>query len=287
MIKSMTGYGKSEVSEGNCKISTEIKTLNSKTLDLYVKIPTRYKCKELEIRKIIADHVFRGKVDFSMNIENADEDSNPKLNINTIKNYIKDLETLQMEVSQAEYLKMAVRMPEVFLNREELEISEDEWEQVVISIKTALLKLDDFRKEEGQSLNEILNIYILNILNSVKEIEKYEKERIEIVTQKLIKQLDEIKVQYDEQRFHQELVYYIEKLDISEEKVRLQQHCKYFMQMLNEKDPIGKKLGFIAQEMGREINTIGSKANHSIIQKLVVLMKDELEKIKEQTNNIL
>jgi uncharacterized protein (TIGR00255 family) len=286
MLQSMTGYGKSEVNTENLKISIEIKTLNSKSLDLFARISPRYRNKELELRKIIANTLVRGKIDFSIVIENLGVENNSRINVNAVKNYISNLEELHIEGTQLDFLKMAIRMPEVFTNQE-IEISDDEWLLVLKCLRSSLEKVNDFRAEEGKSLEIVLKKYTQNILNSLFEIEKYEQERIESVRKKLEKQLVELKVQFDEQRFHQELVYYIEKLDINEEKVRLKQHCEYFFKVIEREEQAGKKLGFIAQEMGREINTIGSKANHSEIQKLVVLMKDELEKIKEQTNNVL
>ncbi|MCT6868391.1 MAG: YicC family protein [Apibacter sp.] len=286
MLQSMTGYGKSEVNTENLKISIEIKTLNSKSLDLFVRISPRYRNKELELRKIIGSQLVRGKIDFSIIIENLGAENNSRINANAVKNYISNLEELQIEGTQLDFLKMAIRMPEVFTNQE-VEISEEEWKLVLECLNSSLEKVNDFRSEEGRALEAALKKYAKNILTSLDEIERYEQERIISVRQKLEKQLSELKIQFDEQRFHQEVVYYIEKLDINEEKVRLKQHGEYFFKVIDNDEQAGKKLGFIAQEMGREINTIGSKANHSEIQKLVVLMKDELEKIKEQTNNVL
>jgi uncharacterized protein (TIGR00255 family) len=282
----MTGYGKSEINMENLKISIEIKTLNSKSLDLFTRISPRYKNRELELRKIIGDKIQRGKVDLSVAIENMGAENNSRINLNTVKNYISNLEELHIEGSRLDFLKMAVRMPEVF-TCQEADVNDEEWRQVLQCLASSLDKVNEFRTEEGKSLEIVLKQYTINILNSLSEIEKFEEERISSVRQKLEKQLSELQIQFDEQRFHQELIYYIEKLDINEEKVRLKQHCKYFFQVLENDECAGKKLGFIAQEMGREINTIGSKANHSEIQKFVVLMKDELEKIKEQTNNVL
>ncbi|MGM5630401.1 YicC family protein [Apibacter raozihei] len=286
MLQSMTGYGKSEVNTECLKISIEIKTLNSKSLDLFVRISPRYRNKELELRKIIGDQLLRGKVDFSIAIENLSADNNSRINLNTVQGYIANLEELNIEGSKLDFLKMAVRMPEVFTNQE-VEISDAEWKLVIDCLTSTLQKVNEFRQEEGGSLEKVLQEYAHNILNLLTEIEKYETERIDGIRSKLQKQLLDLQVQFDEQRFHQELIYYIEKLDINEEKVRLKQHCKYFFEVMDTDFQAGKKLGFISQEMGREINTIGSKANHPEIQKLVVLMKDELEKIKEQINNVL
>lgn len=286
MLQSMTGYGKSEVNTENLKISVEIKTLNSKSLDLFTRISTRYKSKELELRKIIGDKLQRGKIDFCLSIENLGSENNCKINKNVLKNYIAELEDLNIEGTALDFLTMAIRMPEVFVTQDS-EINNEEWDTIVNCVNLSLEKVILFRKEEGKSLETVLKQYTFNILNYLNQIEKYEKDRIDAVQLKFKKLLTELQIQVDEQRFHQEMIYYIEKLDINEEKNRLQQHCKYFIQVMEEKEQNGKKLGFIAQEMGREINTIGSKANHSEIQKLVVLMKEELEKIKEQTNNVL
>ena len=286
MLQSMTGYGKSEINTQKLKISIEIKSLNSKTLDLFARISPRYRNKELELRKIIGDKIQRGKVDFSINIENLGTENSSRINLNTVQNYIHNLEELQIQGTQLDFLKMAVRMPEVFTTQD-VDISEEEWNSVLQCLDSSLEKVSEFRKEEGTSLEKVLKQYAVTILDLLSQIEPFEKERIDAVREKLEKQLAELQIQFDEQRFHQELVYYIEKLDINEEKVRLRQHCKYFFEIIEKEEQAGKKLGFIAQEMGREINTIGSKANHSEIQKLVVLMKDELEKIKEQTNNVL
>lgn len=286
MLQSMTGYGKSEVNTDNFKISAEIKTLNSKSLDLFTRISTRYRSKELELRKIIGDQLQRGKIDFCISIENMGTENNCKINKNTVKNYIAELEDLDIKGTPLDFLTMAIKMPEVFVSQDS-EISEEEWSPIVNCVNSAIQKVINFRKEEGKSLESVLKQYTNKILNYLSKVEKYERERIDTVQQKFEKLLAELQIQVDEQRFHQEMIYYIEKLDINEEKNRLRQHCKYFMEVMEEEDPNGKKLGFIAQEMGREINTIGSKANHSEIQKLVVLMKEELEKIKEQINNVL
>ena len=286
MVQSMTGYGKAEISSERLKISVETKSLNSKSLDLFTRIAPRYKSKELEIRKLISEKLQRGKIDFIITTENlGDIPVTNRINTHLVKNYIAELENLHIEGTKLEFLKMAVRMPEVFSSQDE-EISELEYNGLISCINTSLDRVIDFRTEEGKSLETVLKKYIINILTNLSKIEPYEPERMEDIKEKLYRQLNELAIQYDEPRFHQEMIYYIEKLDISEEKIRLKQHCKYFFEVMENEVQSGKKLGFIAQEMGREINTIGSKANHSEIQKLVVLMKDELEKIKEQTNNV-
>lgn len=286
MVLSMTGYGKSVCNFKNIKLTVEIKSLNSKSMDIYTRLPQRYRNRDLELRKLINDKLFRGKVDFSISLENLGEDANCKMNKNTILSYISDLESLNIEGSKLDFLKMAVRMPEVFLNDEE-EIDEEEWKHLIACVEHALSQLVNFRKTEGICLEKSFVEQIEKIASFLKNVETFEKERIDNQRERLLKQLEDLKVQFDEQRFHQEMIYYIEKLDITEEKTRLNQHIKYFYEVMAHEDNLGKKLGFIAQEMGREINTIGSKANHSEIQKNVVLMKDELEKIKEQINNVL
>ncbi|MDR3271909.1 MAG: YicC family protein [Flavobacteriaceae bacterium] len=286
MLQSMTGYGKAEINTGNLKISVETKALNSKTLDMFTRIAPRYKSKELEIRKLINDKLLRGKVDFSITIENlGDKPTATRINAGLVKNYVAELENLDIEGTKLDFLNMAVRMPEIFGTQDE-KIDGQEYNDLISCIHSSLDCVIEFRKEEGKSLETLLKEYIVNILNSLSKIEPYEPERLRDIKGKLQTQLAELQIQHDDQRFHQEMIYYIEKLDISEEKNRLKQHCKYFFEVMENEAQSGKKLGFIAQEMGREINTIGSKANHSEIQKLVVLMKDELEKIKEQTNNV-
>lgn len=285
MILSMTGFGRSEgIFEGK-KISVEIKSLNSKSLDLGIRVPLRYKEKEFDIRKVINDSVLRGKVDCFINVESINEDNDVKINKELIKGYISHLKAIADDAPEFEYLKMAVRMPDAISSKPD-ELSEKEWEFLSTTLQEALAKFNEFRATEGAILQEELAKNIENISANLQKVMPFEEERIVSVRERYQKSLSEFGT-IDETRFYQEMAYFVEKLDISEEKVRLAQHLKYYTEVMENEFNNGKKLGFIAQEIGREINTLGSKANHSEIQKLVVMMKDDLEKIKEQTLNIL
>lgn len=285
MILSMTGFGRSEgIFEGK-KISVEIKSLNSKSLDLGIRVPLRYKEKEFDIRKVINDSVLRGKVDCFINVESINEDNDVKINKELIKGYISHLKAIADDAPEFEYLKMAVRMPDAISSKPD-ELSEKEWEFLSAILQEALAKFNEFRATEGRILQEELAKNIENISANLQKVMPFEEERIVSVRERYQKSLSEFGT-IDETRFYQEMAYFVEKLDISEEKVRLAQHLKYYTEVMENEFNNGKKLGFIAQEIGREINTLGSKANHSEIQKLVVMMKDDLEKIKEQTLNIL
>lgn len=285
MILSMTGFGRSEgIFEGK-KISVEIKSLNSKSLDLGIRVPLRYKEKEFDIRKVINDNVLRGKVDCFINVESINEDNDVKINKELIKGYISHLKAIADDAPEFEYLKMAVRMPDAISSKPD-ELSEKEWEFLSATLQEALAKFNEFRATEGRILQEELAKNIENISANLQKVMPFEEERIVSVRERYQKSLSEFGT-IDETRFYQEMAYFVEKLDISEEKVRLAQHLKYYTEVMENEFNNGKKLGFIAQEIGREINTLGSKANHSEIQKLVVMMKDDLEKIKEQTLNIL
>lgn len=285
MILSMTGFGRSEgIFEGK-KISVEIKSLNSKSLDLGIRVPLRYKEKEFDIRKVINDSVLRGKVDCFINVESINEDNDVKINKELIKGYISHLKAIADDAPEFEYLKMAVRMPDAISSKPD-ELSEKEWEFLSATLQEALAKFNEFRATEGRILQEELAKNIENISANLQKVMPFEEERIVSVRERYQKSLSEFGT-IDETRFYQEMAYFVEKLDISEEKVRLAQHLKYYTEVMENEFNNGKKLGFIAQEIGREINTLGSKANHSEIQKLVVMMKDDLEKIKEQTLNIL
>lgn len=285
MILSMTGFGRSEgIFEGK-KISVEIKSLNSKSLDLGIRVPLRYKEKEFDIRKVINDSVLRGKVDCFINVESINEDNDVKINKELIKGYISHLKAIADDAPEFEYLKMAVRMPDAISSKPD-ELSEKEWEFISATLQEALAKFNEFRATEGAILQEELAKNIENISANLQKVMPFEEERIISVRERYQKSLSEFGM-IDETRFYQEMAYFVEKLDISEEKVRLAQHLKYYTEVMENEFNNGKKLGFIAQEIGREINTLGSKANHSEIQKLVVMMKDDLEKIKEQTLNIL
>ncbi len=285
MIQSMTGYGKSVLQLPTKKISIEIKSLNSKNLDLNARMPSVYREKELSIRKLIASKLERGKVDFSLYMEITGEETSTQINNPVVKTYMEQLKAI-VDGDNTELLKMAVRFPDA-LNTERDEIDESEWQAIEQEIKSTLNKIHDYRTEEGLALEKEFRYRIQNINTLLEQVIAIDPERIEGVRERLRKGISELKERVDENRFEQELVYYIEKFDITEEKVRLHNHLEYFLKSLNSNDSNGKKLGFIGQEMGREINTIGSKSNYAPMQKLVVQMKDELEKIKEQLLNVL
>lgn len=281
----MTGFGRAEgVFEGK-KITIDIKSLNSKSFDLNIKIPLRYKEKEFEIRKILNDRIIRGKVDCYVNLENLEETNDVKINKSLIESYVNELKNIASDGPDFEYLKMAVRLPDAITSRPD-ELTEGEWESLAKIVNAAVDRFEEFRKTEGSILHEELNRNIQNIDKYLGEVIPFEEERIVSVKERYQKSLKEFE-NVDETRFYQEMAYFTEKLDISEEKVRLTQHLKYYKEVMDNESFNGKKLGFISQEIGREINTLGSKANHAEIQKLVVMMKDDLEKIKEQTLNVL
>lgn len=285
MILSMTGFGRAEgIFEGK-KISIELKSLNSKSFDLNLRIPLRYKEKEFEVRKLLNDTILRGKVDCYINCETIDDCNDVKINQDIVKAYMNQLSEISPNAEEFEYLKMAIRMPEA-INGKPAELNEEEWKSLENLIKEALAKFVDFRKTEGAILHEELAKNLKNIEENLLKVIPYEDERMVAVKERYQNTLKEFE-NVDETRFYQELAYYTEKLDISEEKVRLTQHLKYYLEVMENETFNGKKLGFISQEIGREINTLGSKANHHEIQKLVVMMKDDLEKIKEQTLNVL
>ena len=281
----MTGFGRAEgIFEGK-KISIELKSLNSKSFDLNLRIPLRYKEKEFEVRKLLNDTILRGKVDCYINCETIDDCNDVKINQDIVKAYMNQLREISPNAEEFEYLKMAIRMPEA-INGKPAELNEEEWKSLENLIKEALAKFVDFRKTEGAILHEELAKNLKNIEENLLKVIPYEDERMVAVKERYQNTLKEFE-NVDETRFYQELAYYTEKLDISEEKVRLTQHLKYYFEVMQNENYKGKKLGFISQEIGREINTLGSKANHHEIQKLVVMMKDDLEKIKEQTLNVL
>ena len=285
MILSMTGFGRAETVYEGTKITVDIKSLNSKNFDLNVKTPLRYKEKEFEIRKLLNDKILRGKVDCYINCESLEDSNDVKINQEVVKNYIEQLRAVASDAPEFEYLKMAVRMPDV-LSTKNSELEENEWKSLLAVVQDSVSKFIEFRQTEGNNLAEEIEKIVQNIENNLNQVAQYEEERIQPIKdryQTALKNFENI----DETRYYQEMVYFVEKLDISEEKVRLSQHIKYYLEVMRNEDFNGKKLGFIAQEMGREINTLGSKANHSEIQKLVVEMKDDLEKIKEQTLNVL
>lgn len=285
MIHSMTGYGKSVLQLPNKKITIEIKSLNSKNLDLNARMPSIYREKELSLRKLIANTLERGKIDFSIYVEITGEETTTQVNKTVIKQYIKQLKDI-VDGDETELLKMAVRFPDA-LNTERDDIDEDEWQAILKEINVALNNIDIYRLDEGKALEADFKIRLKNIETLLEQVIAMDPERIEGVRERLRKGVEELKEKVDENRFEQELVFYIEKFDITEEKVRLKNHLDYFNAALSSDDSNGKKLGFIGQEIGREINTIGSKSNYAPMQKLVVQMKDELEKIKEQLLNVL
>ena len=283
MLESMTGYGKAIVQLDTKKVSIEIKSLNSKNLDLNTRFPALYKEKEIEVRKILSTELVRGKVELMLFLESTADTSTSRINIPVVQDYISQLR----EVGEhGDLLEAAMRLPDV-LKTEREELDEGEWKEIESGIREAIAKLKEFRKNEGMGLLKDFNYRIGLLQNKLEEVMTLDPERIESLRAKLQRAIDEIEQQVDENRFEQELIYYLEKLDITEEKVRLNNHLTYFDQELNNDQSNGKKLGFISQEIGREINTIGSKANYAPMQKIVVEMKDELEKIKEQLLNVL
>lgn len=282
----MTGFGKAGLQLQNKKITVEIKSLNSKNLDLNTRMPSNYREMELEIRNRVAQKLERGKVDFSLFIEITGEETTSKINVPIVKSYINQMKTVIPNADETELMKMAVRMPDA-LKTERDEIDENEWKKILKLISEALENIVNFRKNEGAVLEKEFLLRVGNINTQMNNALKFDSERIETIKTRLRNTLDELQITVDENRFEQELIFYLEKYDITEERVRLENHLNYFKETLNEKESNGRKLGFIAQEIGREINTMGSKSNHSEMQKLVVMMKDELEKIKEQILNVL
>ena len=286
MIYSMTGYGK-VVLELNAKtVRIEIKSLNSKSLDLNVRMPNEYRPKELELRKIIGSRLRRGKIDVSFYVDIEKAKNPTKINTSVVKNYMDQLSNISGGGQNLDLLKMAIKMPDS-ISAEKEEIDEQEWSLIISGAEDALNKIENYRKEEGKALYSDFSNRLNNIKSLLKKAVEIDPERIKKVRERLTKSVLELKEKIDQNRFEQELIYYIEKLDINEEKIRLDNHLDYFFKTLNQNQSNGKKLGFIAQEIGREINTIGSKANYAPMQKIVVQMKDELEKIKEQLLNVL
>jgi len=291
MIRSMTGYGKAECLLPNKKLTIEVKSLNSKQLDTNTRLPALYKEKELEIRKQIASELERGKVDCSFNYELTDDSGSGIINEPVVKSYYEQLYRISGELglqASLELLNTVMRMPDT-VRSEKPDLEEEEWRTVKSGLQQALQQVNEFRYQEGKALDSDLQDRVNAISEKLVNVQQYEEDRINQIRESIGNNLASFlkKDEVDENRFEQELIYYIEKLDISEEKVRLANHCKYFLKTLEESGSSGKKLGFISQEMGREINTLGSKANHAEIQRLVVEMKDELERIKEQILNVL
>lgn len=291
MIRSMTGFGKTEFEVGNKKYTLEVKSLNSKQLDINTRIPALYRQKDIEIRRLMSEMLTRGKVDFALYLDNLGEESSSKINSAIVKDYYKQLSGVYQELGlpvNESIMQSIMRLPDtVKMTYEELD--ETEWLVVRENLIKTLEDLNRFRDQEGLALKADIDANIANILDLLDQVEPHETQRMENVKAKIMDSLKDMQLNgnVDKNRFEQELIYYMEKLDINEEKVRLANHCAYFTETMNEAEPSGRKLGFIAQEIGREINTLGSKANESNLQRIVVQMKDNLEKIKEQVLNVL
>ena len=290
MTHSMTGFGKSEVTIGHLHVNIEIRSLNSKFLDLTLKIPTVFKEIDSSLRPVIKNKLKRVKIELAINYEKINSNSKITINKEQLKNYYNQLKEISAELNNQnneDFMGYALKLPEVIQHQKET-VNKQSNEILINAVKQACKDLNSFREKEGESLQKELLNYVNSIQDNLAKINPFEKERLPKVKQKLLRSVEELnlKSQIDEKRLEQELIYYAEKLDLTEEKVRLKEHCIYFMETLKEINS-GKKLGFITQEMGREINTLGSKAHHLSIQKIVVEMKDELEKIKEQVLNIL
>ena len=291
----MTGYGKSEATLETGKITVEVRSLNGKTADISLKTSMLPKDKEMTVRQKIAAALTRGNIDFFITFEPNAADSAKKINMDLAMEYYQQIEQLAKRVGTSslqinnpnDLIATILRMPEVMDAKKQDVITEDNWPIVEACIDQALASINEFRAHEGEVLYKDVTAKVENILEYSRLVETFEQERIEAIREKILSRFAELKAEPDQSRLEQEMVYYIEKLDLNEERVRLRQHCKYFLDTIAEEECPGKKLGFIAQEMGREINTTGSKANHTEIQKIVVKMKDELEKIKEQSLNIL
>lgn len=279
----MTGYGKSILNLPTKKITIELKSLNSKNLDLNTRIPGVYREKEVEIRRKLAKEIVRGKIDVSFFVETTSEESTTIINKSIVAHYMQQLNEID---AKAETLSIAMRLPDV-LKTEREELDETEWHVIENAFEEAIFQFQKFRNDEGEVLRNDFIFRIEEIRKNLLEVIALDSERLDAVREKLLKAVTDLKITVDENRFEQEMIYYLEKLDITEEKVRLNNHLDYFIEELNGEDSNGKKLGFISQEIGREVNTIGSKANFAPMQKMVVQMKDELEKIKEQLLNVL
>jgi len=291
MIKSMTGFGKAEFEVNNKKINLELKALNSKQIDINVRIPSVYREKEIELRKVIAERLIRGKIDLTIHVENHGSESNSKINEAILTGYYQHLkkisDSLGLPTDQST-LNSALRLPDV-VKAEYETFDEEEWLVITRYLQDALDAIEEFRKQEGKALEADIVANTESILELLNQVAPYEAQRLDIIKGRLTESLNKINPAgtVDENRFEQELIYYLDKMDMNEEKVRLENHCNFFLGTLNQEEMNGKKLGFIAQEMGREINTLGSKAYESNLQRIVVQMKDHLERIKEQLLNVL
>ena len=291
MIKSMTGYGKGIAELSTGRLTLEIRTLNGKNCDINIKSSLLPKDKELEVRKTLTDALQRGTVDLLLTFEPKAGAAARKIDAAMVEDYFRQIHAIGCKVGIAmpkeEYLEAILRFPDVFEGGKQETIPEEEWPAVQAALQDALTALDAFRVREGAALYADVTSRVAGILALYDEVEAHEAERLDAVRERIRKAAEDLQVKLDKERFEQEMIFYLEKLDINEEKVRLRQHCRYFLDTIDGEPYPGKKLGFIIQEMGREINTTGSKANHAGIQKLVVRMKDELEKIREQSMNIL
>jgi uncharacterized protein (TIGR00255 family) len=291
MIKSMTGFGKAEFEVNNKKITLELKALNSKQIDINARIPSVYREKEIEIRKELAEKLVRGKVDITIYVENHGEDSNSKINEPILKSYFESLKKINDELglsTDQTIMQAILRLPDVVKTEYET-LDEEEWQVILLHLRKALEDIDDFRRREGKALETDIIANTENIRELLQQITPFEEQRMETVKKRLTENLEKLNLNgtVDENRYEQELVYYIDKMDMNEEKVRLENHCNYFIETIVSPESNGKKLAFISQEMGREINTLGSKAYENNIQRIVVQMKDHLERIKEQLLNVL
>ena len=291
MLQSMTGYGKAEGSYQNKNITIEIRALNSKQSDINLKLPSALKEKEIELRKRVGEYLGRGKISCLVYYEITDKDQAATLNQAVIKNYIKQIRRISEDLRinfDSRLLQTALQMPEAF-EKEEEELKQEEWEVVWQAMEKALQEVVRFREQEGQAIENDFRERIEALKGYLQQIDPHEKARVERIRERLQEKLKTYQNNFevDQNRFEQELVYYLEKLDITEEKVRLENHFSYFQELLSQQEPVGKKLNFLTQEIGREINTIGSKSNDFEMQRLVVQMKDELEKIREQVMNVL
>jgi uncharacterized protein (TIGR00255 family) len=286
----MTGFGKATCEVGTKKLTIEIKSLNSKQLDLFSRLPNIYREKELELRNYVAQKLERGKVEFSISMDSINGSQPNQINKTLVKSYYEEIKSLSQELGvepPADWMRILLKMPEV-MKMEVAELEETDWNIIRKAFEEAVGALMEFRQKEGESLKNVFLQKIGNIRNLLVQVEPYEKERVEKIKTRILENLSSLKqVEIDKNRFEQEMIYYLEKLDVNEEKNRLRQHLNYFEETMNAEGASGKKLGFIAQEIGREINTLGSKSNHPEMQKIVVMMKDELEQIKEQVLNVL